>query len=100
MVEKVSKKKLKANKNLDFELKVEEANAKPFVKPSNLKVALFWICGIEGNLKEDFNENEQIEQVIDTSIDQDPFWSKVCDLNAVLAIALCGFCVAFFNKYN
>lgn len=90
---------LKEKENIELNLP-ETKIQKEFTKPSNLKVALFWICGIESNLKENFNPNENVENIIDTSIDQDPFWSKVCDLNAVIAIALCGFSVAFFNKYN
>ncbi len=61
-----------------------------------LKRALFWICGIESQLKE-----EAVEQVhVDTSIDQNPKWARVCNVNAVIAIALSGFFVAFFNKYE
>ena len=69
-------------------------------KPSKLKVALFWICGIESSLKEGYDPDAKIEHEIDTSIDQDPFWSNVCDLNAVIAIAISGFTVAFYNKYE
>jgi hypothetical protein len=77
---------------------IEETNQ--YIKPSKLKVALFWICGIESSLKKDFNPDKQIEHEIDTSINQDPFWSNICDLNAVFAIALSGFTLAFYNRYE
>lgn len=67
--------------------------------PSVLKKALFWICGIESSLNKADIEGVEKFHHPDTSIDQDPFWSKVCDINAIFAIALSGFCIAFFNKY-
>lgn len=71
------------------------------------KKTIFWICGIESLLKQeelrknssDLEENNKVLK-IDTSIHQDPFWSKICDINAVIAMALCGFCYGFFNKFN
>lgn len=64
------------------------------------KRSLFWICGIENSLKT-IEVEEAIEAgEVDTSIDQDPKWAMICNINAVLAIALSGFCVAFFNKYD
>ena len=73
---------------------------KQYTEPSKLKVALFWVCGIESSLKKDFNPDKQVKHEVDTSIDQDPFWSKICDLNAVFAIALSSFTVAFYNRYE
>lgn len=73
------------------------------------KRTIFWICGIESLLKqEQLNKhasecNLEINSKkvkIDTSIHQDRFWSIVCDVNAVIAMALCGFCYGFFNKFN
>jgi len=70
--------------------------------PSKLKKAFFWICGIEKMLQNKTEENLQDKStnIVDTSIDEEPFWALICNINAVLAIALCGFCVAFFNKYD
>ncbi len=69
-------------------------------KISALKKTFFWICGIEAHLKK--NHHDHVEEVhhVDTSIDQNPKWSLVCDINAVFAVALSGFCIAFFNKYD
>ena len=67
---------------------------------SKFKIALFWICGIESNLKENFNEDLKVIQKVDTSIEQDPFWSNICDLNAVIALSLNAFVIAFYNKYD
>ena len=72
------------------------------------KKTIFWICGIETLLKQeelkkhlsDSEQNTNVNVKIDTSIHQDRFWSNVCDVNAVIAMALCGFCYGFFNKFN
>jgi len=75
---------------------------KVYKKPNQLKVMLFWICGIESILKKP-NETKLTadlpESNIDTSIDEDKFWSNFCDVNAVIALALTGSIVAFLNKY-
>lgn len=56
------------------------------------------MCGIESSLKTSKAKTD-VKYKIDTSIYQDKFWSNVCDINAVIAMALCGFCYAFFNKF-
>ncbi len=64
---------------------------------SFFKKSLDWICGIESI---SLNKNELVEeQKVDTSIDQTRFDSNVCDISAVLVMAFCGFCYAFFNKF-
>jgi len=58
---------------------------------------LFWTCGIEK-----MNRNDgvkELPQIIDKSIDEDPKMKLICDLNAIIAIALSCFCFAFFNKF-
>ena len=53
-------------------------------------------------MKQPADDDEEIVNeipVIDTSIDQDPFWSMVVDINAVVAMALVGLAIAFLNKY-
>ena len=67
-------------------------------KASKLKWITYWMCGIESSLTK--NKVKQPKYVIDTSIYQSKFWSNVCDANAVIAMALCGFCYAFFNKFT
>jgi hypothetical protein len=67
--------------------------------PSSFKKTLIWLCGIEKYLAE-ANQGQKVQPKIDTSIDQDPFWKNFCDLNAVLCMGLCGFCYAFFNKFD
>jgi hypothetical protein len=68
--------------------------------PGKLKVAFFWICGIESSLNKDKDVNIVPEYNVDVSIDQDKFWANVCDLNAVFAIALMSFGFAFLNKFE
>ena len=88
--------------NFHLEEITEKKPTKVYSKPGKLKVALFWICGIESSLKQNFEvtSEKQLEQVVDTSIDQDPFWANVCNVNAIVAISLSGFCIAFFNRYE
>ena len=68
--------------------------------PSKLKVAFFWICGIESSLNQDKDVNILPEYKVDVSIEQDKFWASVCDLNAIFAIALMSFGFAFLNKFD
>ena len=69
---------------------------------SCLKKGMYWLCGIESmiNSSDEPAKIESKQHEMDTSISQDPFWAKVCDINAVLAIALSAFCIGFFNRYN
>jgi lipopolysaccharide export LptBFGC system permease protein LptF len=71
-------------------------------KVSSLKKILFWICGIESmqKAKETTEVPHSQRHDIDTSIDQDKFWAKICNINAVIALALSAFFFAFFNKYD
>jgi hypothetical protein len=81
-------------KNLDF----AEGQAK-VREMSTLKKGFYFICGLESKINE--NNQEEIEETkMDTSIDENPFWSRFCDINAIAAMSLAGFAVAFFNKYN
>jgi hypothetical protein len=66
---------------------------------TSFKKAIIWICGIEKFLDES-HSSQRSESKIDTSIEQDPFWKNFCDVNAVIALGLCGFCYAFFNKFD
>jgi hypothetical protein len=70
-------------------------------KASGLKKLFFWICGIESMQKAKGTEVPHSQRHdVDTSIDQDRFWAKMCNINAVIALALSAFFFAFFNKYE
>ena len=91
---------------LDGKNKPEETKSdnythvKAKIPPGKLKTAFFWICGIENMTGDNENAVQQASEVIDTSIDQEPFWATFCDLNAIIAVGLSCFCFAFFNKFD
>ena len=66
---------------------------------SGSKKIVYWLCGINSFLKNK-NKLPKTDFKIDTSIDENPTLKKICDVNAVLAMAFCGFCYGFFNKYS
>lgn len=71
------------------------------VEHGKFKKALFWICGIESSLKQSPHDDNPVAfNYVDTSIDQDKFWSVFCDINAIIALAVSGFGIAFFNKFD
>ena len=78
---------------------LKEKAKKINIPPGKAKKVFFWICGIE-NMTGDNENSEDVQEVIDTSIDQEPFWATFCDLNAIIAIGLSCFCFAFFNKFD
>jgi hypothetical protein len=82
-------------------IKKNKISASKFKTDNKFRKVLYWICGVGKYLNK---ENETVDRLktyrIDTSIDESTFWSTVCDINAVLAMALCGFLYAFFNKFN
>lgn len=63
------------------------------------KKMFFWLCGIEKYMNSENKSNNNNEK-INTSIEENKLWSSVCDINAVIAIAFCGFCYAFFNRFT
>jgi hypothetical protein len=81
---------------------LDKLNSEHFSNQNSwFKKSLVWLCGIESFINIEKNEqHNQNDSKIDTSIDQDPKWKTICDVNAVVAMALCGFCYAFFNKYD
>ena len=85
----------KSKKEKEQKMSEQKQNIEP---PSKLKKAVYWLCGIESHVKQD--NLPEVEEVIDTSITTDPFWSMVCDVNAIIAIGLSVFCFAFFNLYE
>ena len=98
--DKEKKKALKLTETMNSKATKNKTDKRERAPPGKVKKVFFWICGIE-NMKMDEEENMQKEpEIIDVSIDQDPFWANFCDLNAIIAIALSCFCFAFFNKFD
>ena len=78
--------------------KLSSENLSRYGDSSKWKKSLILICGIENFIGE--RNQQRVITKINTSIGQEPFLKAVCDVNAVVAIALCGFSYAFFNKFN
>ena len=93
--DKSEKTKEEKNKNKKDESLEEEEE-----EPSTLKKAFDCLCGLNELKKQSNAQGEDASCHINTCIDEDPFWSRVCDVNAVIAIALCSFCYAFFNIFE
>lgn len=90
---KTIKKKKSANRvafNLDFEKK----------KVSRWRKMAYWICGVEKYLEMEHMIEIEHQHEIDTSIDQSESASNICNINAVIAMAVCAFMYAFFNKFS
>lgn len=77
----------------------ERNEPEQFEEPTGAKKIVYWFCGINSFLKNK-NKLQTSDLKIDTSIDEDPMMKKICDVNAVIAMAFCGFCYGFFNKYS
>lgn len=94
---KEEKKRLKKQQNDE-----KKKSTKRFEPPARLKKTLFWLCGIEQSLNKPEISDAELErqQEIDTSIEEDPFWSTVCNINAIIAMSVAAFCFAFFNKFE
>ena len=55
-----------------------------------------WFCGSTSTIKLTRAEKaEQLEQL--TNIEENPFWSRVCDVNAIIAVALTCFIIGFYG---
>lgn len=70
---------------------------------SKWRKALYWLCGVEKYINKSHREEESYDEKatkIDTSIDQTPTARNLCDVNAVIAMAVCSFIYAFFNKFS
>ena len=77
----------------------EQNSPKHFEDPKGAMKYVYWLCGINSFIKNK-NKLPRSNLKIDTSIDEDPIMKKICDVNAVIAMAFCGFCYGFFNKYS
>lgn len=63
------------------------------------KKGLYWLCGIESAIDKDVHASIE-ETKLDTSIKENSFWATVCDVNAVIAMSVCGFLYAFYNNFS
>ena len=61
---------------------------------------LFWICGMTISTNGNSRKQDKQIDVIDTSIDEDHILSVICNVSAVIIMAIVGFMFGFFNKYN
>lgn len=74
-----------------------------FIEMSRAKKLLYWICGLETYINKDHRKidaGKSRKDIIDTSIDQTNLAKSICNVNAVAAIAVCGFIYGFFWKKN
>ena len=81
----------------------EDQNTVLHNKPNIFKKIGFILCGI--NLKEYDLRRKKLNEIpekliVDTSIDETPIWSTVCNICAILTISASGFVFSFFNKFN
>lgn len=63
------------------------------------KKGLYWLCGIESGIESDVQHAVE-ETKLDTSINENPVWAMVCDVNAVIAMSVCAFLYAFYNNFS
>lgn len=62
------------------------------------KVALSWICGVEH--QGDVDSNATVTPIIPPLAPENPFWKRICNVNAVVILAFCAFLWAFFTDYR
>lgn len=72
----------------------------PKKEMTKMRKLLYWLCGVENYINKDRREVNPPARKIDTSIDQTSLAKNICDVNAIIAIAVCGFMYAFFNKFS
>lgn len=66
-------------------------------EPSKGKKIYNSICGFNTEPPPKLTKEEEATmRKAQTNIDEDPFWSKVCDINAVIAISLTCFVIGFY----
>lgn len=78
----------------------DDAEVQVVKKYNIFKRVLFWICGMETYMNSKRKRDQMSKVKIDTSIDEDPLLSKLCDIGAILTMAFCGFVFGFFNKFD
>ncbi len=71
---------------------------KPEKNITFVKKVLYFISGI--STADISNKKLNKKFIVDTSIEENPFWSAVCNILAILSMAASGFLFAFLNKYN
>ncbi len=72
-------------------------NAESEKNISFVKKVLYFISGIKAA---DISKQTEKKFIVDTSIEENPFWSKVCNILAIVSMAASGFLFSFLNKYN
>ena len=63
-----------------------------------LKIALSWICGVEHQAKED--DRVDVIPTMPSLAPENLFWKRICNVNALIIIALSSFLWAFFTDYR
>ncbi len=62
------------------------------------KVAFSWICGVEHQIEDD---NKAVTtSTMPLLAPENLFWKRICNINAIVIIALCTFLMAFFTDYR
>ncbi|NXA76114.1 SC5A9 protein, partial [Thryothorus ludovicianus] len=69
----------------------------PAAKPPCWKMACLWLCGLPTGSKPTLSQEEKaaLEQRL-TSIEEEPLWKIVCDINAILLLAVSVFLWSYF----
>lgn len=61
------------------------------------KKSFNWICGIEKQTAPEMSEEEKLAlEKHHTSLDEDPFWKKFCDINVIVMMTCACFIWGFF----
>lgn len=61
------------------------------------KKIILWVCGIEKHDEPELTEEERLAfEAKQTSLEEDPFWSKVVSVNAIMLMVVAVFFWAFF----
>ena len=86
---------------IDKNFKVS-SEVSPVESISAIKRIFYWMCGIESTLKANKNdlETNQETRKVNISIEEEPFWAKVNNINMIFQLSLSGFLWVFFNKFN
>ena len=78
-------------------IKCKNSSLTYFVAPPMHKKIYNWICGYQDGPKEKMTEEQKAEfrkQL--TNIEENPFWSQICDINAIIAVGLTCFIIGFY----
>ena len=59
------------------------------------KKSLNWVCGVEKTIEPTEDEKLELEKK-HTSLEEDPFWKKFCDINVIVMMTCACFIWGFF----